>query len=31
MVTVGGEPWFIARDVTDELGYSNGRKAVGDH
>lgn len=26
-----GEPWFVAKDVTDALGYTNGRKAVGDH
>ncbi|MBN3789306.1 hypothetical protein G3N94_20750 [Burkholderia sp. Ac-20353] len=25
------EPWFVARDVMDVLGYSNGRKAIGDH
>ena len=26
-----GEPWFVAKDVTDALGYTNGRKAVADH
>lgn len=26
-----GEPWFVAKDATQALGYSNGRKAVGDH
>lgn len=28
---VNDEPWFVAKDITDRLGYSNGRKAVGDH
>lgn len=28
-VLVDGEPWFVAKDVTDVLGYSNGRMAVG--
>lgn len=28
---VNGEPWFVAKDVTDILGYSNSRKAIGDH
>ena len=26
-----GEPWFVGKDVTDILGYSNSRKAIGDH
>jgi len=26
-----GEPWFVARDVTDVLGFTNGSKAVRDH
>lgn len=26
-----GEPWFVANDVTDALGYSNGRDAVAKH
>jgi len=30
-VSVNGEPWFIGKDVTDILGYSNSRKAIGDH
>lgn len=28
-VVVNGEPWFVAADVTDTLGYANGRDAVG--
>jgi anti-repressor protein len=27
-VLVDGEPWFVAKDTTDILGYSNGRMAV---
>lgn len=30
-VLVGGEPWFVARDVTDALGYSNSNAAVMRH
>jgi anti-repressor protein len=26
-----GEPWFVAKDITDALGYSNGRDAVSKH
>lgn len=26
-----GDPWFVASDITKILGYSNGRKAIGDH
>jgi prophage antirepressor-like protein len=26
-----GEPWFVAKDVADVLGYSNPQKAVRDH
>lgn len=26
-----GEPWFVAKDVCEVLGYINPRKAVGDH
>jgi prophage antirepressor-like protein len=25
------EPWFIAKDVCEVLGYMNPRKAVADH
>lgn len=31
IVEQNGEPWFVAADVTKTLGYTNGRKAVGDH
>ena len=30
-VNIDGEPWFIARDVAEILGYSNSRKAIADH
>ena len=30
-VEIGGEPWFVGRDVATVLGYSNPRKAIGDH
>lgn len=26
-----GEPWFIAKDACDILGYTNSRKAIADH
>lgn len=26
-----GEPWFVGKDVADILGYTNPRKAIGDH
>lgn len=26
-----GNPWFVAKDVCDTLGYSNSRSAVADH
>lgn len=28
---VGGEPWFVGKDVTDVLGYTNHSKALLDH
>ncbi len=28
---INGEPYFIGRDVTEILGYSNSRKALSDH
>lgn len=31
IVTRNGEPWFVASDVCNALGYSNTSKAVGDH
>ena len=30
-IEIDGEPWFIGKDVTDILGYTNSRKAIGDH
>lgn len=30
-VEIDGEPWFVGRDVATVLGYSNPRKAIGDH
>ena len=30
-VTVDGEPWFVAKDIAEVLGYSNSRKAILDH
>lgn len=26
-----GEPWFVAKDVCDVLGYANASKAISDH
>lgn len=31
MVNVGGIPYFVGKDVAEILGYSNSRKAIGDH
>lgn len=28
---IDGEPYFVGKDVADILGYSNSRKALGDH
>ena len=30
-VTIDGEPYFVGKDVTEALGYSNSRKAIADH
>lgn len=30
-IEVGGEPWFVGKDVADCLAYSNSRKALADH
>lgn len=30
-VTVDGEPWFVAKDVADALGYQNSRDAIKNH
>lgn len=31
VVSVNDEPYFVGRDVAEILGYSNPRKAIGDH
>lgn len=31
VVMKNGEPWFVAKDVTKALGYTNGRDAVAKH
>ena len=31
VVEQNGEPWFVAKDVCEALGYTNPRKAVHDH
>lgn len=28
---INGEPWFVGKDIAAALGYSNPRKAIGDH
>ncbi len=30
-VIIDGDPWFVGKDIADALGYSNPRKAIGDH
>ncbi len=30
-ITIGGEPWFVGKDVATALGYTNPQKAVRDH
>ena len=30
-VVIENEPWFVGKDVAEALGYSNPRKAMGDH
>ena len=30
-ILINGEPWFLAKDVCETLGYKNSRKAIGDH
>ena len=30
-VEQNGEPWFVAKDIAERLGYSNPRKAIIDH
>ena len=31
VITIDGEPWFVAKDIAGVLGYANSRKAVADH
>ena len=31
VITKDGEPWFVAKDIANMLGYSNSRKAIYDH
>ena len=31
IVDQNGNPWFVAKDVCDVLGYANSRKAIADH
>ena len=31
MLMLDGQPWFVGKDVTGALGYSNSRKAMTDH
>lgn len=28
---INGDPWFVAKDIAEALGYSNSRKAINDH
>lgn len=30
-LTIDGEPWFVGKDITSVLGYSNPSKALNDH
>lgn len=30
-VTIDGEPWFVGKDIAESLGYTNSKKALGDH
>ena len=31
IIEIDKEPWFVGKDVAEVLGYSNPRKAIGDH
>ena len=31
VIEQGGEPWFVAKDVADALGYARARDAISDH
>lgn len=30
-ITVNGEPWFVGKDVADNLGYQNGSRDINRH
>ena len=30
-IIIDNKPWFVGKDVAEMLGYSNNRKAIGDH
>lgn len=30
-IVIGGEPWFVGKDVAVSLGYTNPAKAIRDH
>lgn len=30
-IEINGEPWFVGKDITEALGYSNPTKALADH
>jgi prophage antirepressor-like protein len=30
-VSINNEPWFVSKDVTDILGYSNGNRDIRNH
>ncbi|MDO5018744.1 MAG: phage antirepressor [Lagierella massiliensis] len=30
-IVIDGEPWFVGKDIAENLGYSNTRKAIIDH
>lgn len=30
-VVINDEPWFVGKDIAEALGYTNTRKAIGDH
>lgn len=30
-ILINSEPWFVGKDVTEALGYTNSRKALSDH
>ena len=30
-ISIDNEPWFVGNDIANILGYTNARKAIGDH